>query len=293
MLKRFNRAMDHEYFSYIMVNENILELFKVLSAIPASKSCASCKKPMIISKSERHNIGFLWRCTKCKKDRNILSDCSLDGTKISPFVFLKFAFYFFNKNNFTANYVMQNTGIGEEMYKVLLGLFRKKISEFIESNKRQLGGVLKEVQIDETFWAKRKYGVGDVGKSFWVFGAIEFKTGYCYIQKVENRKSTTLLPIINNEIKKKSYVVSDKWAVYKRITDRFTDSVCHKHYFVDPETRANTQKIENLWMHLKKIKHYSFGISLDTIPEHLNVFMFFRNFKDIEFAEFLEIVLIK
>ncbi|KAG0429356.1 hypothetical protein DMUE_5745, partial [Dictyocoela muelleri] len=77
----------------------------------------------------------------------------------------------------------------------------------------------------------------------------------------------------------------------KKINDRYTDIVFHKHYFVDPVTKANTQKIENPWMHLKKIKHYSYGISIDIFPDHLNVFMFFKNLKDIEFSEFLELIL--
>ncbi|KAG0426834.1 hypothetical protein DMUE_5944 [Dictyocoela muelleri] len=99
------------------------------------------------------------------------------------------------------------------------------------------------------------------------------------------------MPLIERHIRNKSYVVSDKWAVYKNIQDRYTDSVNHSRFFVDPITKANTQKIENLWMHMKKIKHYSYGVKLDAIQDHLNVFMFFQNYKDIEFSEFLMIIL--
>ncbi|KAG0441796.1 hypothetical protein DMUE_0784 [Dictyocoela muelleri] len=186
---------------------------------------------------------------------------------------------------------MQNCEIGEDMYRNLLQLFREKISLYVRANQRPLGNVLKEVQIDETYWAKRKYGVGDIGKPVWVWGAVEYKTGYCYCQVVENRDAKNLLPLIDKYIKKKSYIVSDKWSVYKKIQDKYTDSVNHKHFFVDPVTKANTQMIENLWLHLKKIKHYSYGVSLDTLPDHLNVFMFFRNYKNIEFSEFLMIIL--
>ncbi|KAG0435074.1 hypothetical protein DMUE_4901 [Dictyocoela muelleri] len=188
---------------------------------------------------------------------------------------------------------MENTGIGEDMYKKLISLFRVKISSFVKSNKRKLGGTLNEVQIDETFWARQKYGYGDPGIATWIFGAIEYETGYCYVEQVKDRKKSTLLPIISREISDKSYVISDRWPAYNAIPNKFRDSVCHKYNFVDPETRADKQKIENLWMHMKKIKHYSYGISLKTLPDHLNVFMFFRNYKDLKLSNFLEIIVIK
>ncbi|KAG0434940.1 hypothetical protein DMUE_4965 [Dictyocoela muelleri] len=287
MLKRINRAKDHEFFSYISQNKNIVTMLQFLEIIPEEKHCGLCKKAMKIKENTRYNIGCAWKCPKCKRRVNIIDDCSLRGTKISPFVFLKFAFYFFNKNNFTAKYVMENCGIGEEMYARILSLIRSKISEYVLINRRQMGGISKEVQIDETFWARRKYGVGDIGKAVWIFGGVEFKTGYCYCEVVEKRDISTLHPIIKSQIKPKSYVVSDKWRAYNDLENMLQDSVSHKHYFVDPESKANTQSIENLWLHLKKIKHFSYGISLKTLPDHLNIFMFFRNHKDVEFVDFL------
>ncbi|KAG0436368.1 hypothetical protein DMUE_4260 [Dictyocoela muelleri] len=104
-------------------------------------------------------------------------------------------------------------------------------------------------------------------------------------------KKSTLLPIISREICDKSYVISDRWPPYDAIPNKFRDSVCHKYNFVNPETRADTQMIENFWVRLQKIKHYSYGISLKTLPDHLNVFMFFRNYKNLKLLNFLEIIL--
>ncbi|KAG0437649.1 hypothetical protein DMUE_3569 [Dictyocoela muelleri] len=105
------------------------------------------------------------------------------------------------------------------------------------------------------------------------------KSDYCYVDVVRDRKIYTLLPIIQIEIKSKSYIVSDKRSAYNNFNNCFQDQVNQSEYFVDHITKAHTQKIENLWMHLKKIKHYSYGINIDTLPDHLNVLMFFRNFK--------------
>ncbi|KAG0426833.1 hypothetical protein DMUE_5945 [Dictyocoela muelleri] len=155
MLKRLNRAPDHEFFSYISLNENVLEFLIILEAIPSSKVCIKCDKNMIIKQNEKYTFKYCWKCSKCKKTINILNDCVLGGKKIPPFIFFKFAFYFFNRNNFTADYIQTNCEIGEEKYKILLKIFRDKISQYIHQNWRPLGNVLKEVQIDETFWAKR------------------------------------------------------------------------------------------------------------------------------------------
>ncbi|KAG0436521.1 hypothetical protein DMUE_4184 [Dictyocoela muelleri] len=186
---------------------------------------------------------------------------------------------------------MRNTKIGEEMYVSILSIFRKKISNYVNQNRRKLGGILKEIQIDETFWAKRKYNVGYVRISVRIWGCIEFKTRYCYCQVVDDRKATTLLPKINQQIEKKSYIVSDKWAAYNRIQNAYHEAVNHTYNFVDQITKANTRKIENLWLHLKKIKHFSYRISIDTLSDHLNIFMFFfKNYKNIELVDFLTIL---
>ncbi|KAG0423775.1 hypothetical protein DMUE_6127 [Dictyocoela muelleri] len=93
---------------------------------------------MKIKNNVRYNIGFV---CKCKCVTNLLIESILAGTKISPFVFLKFAFYFSQKVHLTKEYVMVNCGIGEEMYAHILLIFRKRISEYLIKEKRQLGGV--------------------------------------------------------------------------------------------------------------------------------------------------------
>ncbi|KAG0441675.1 hypothetical protein DMUE_0869 [Dictyocoela muelleri] len=111
-----------------------------------------------------------------------------------------------------------------------------------------LGGVLKEVQIDESFWTRRQYGLGILGETVWIWAPLRKKTGYCYLQHVKNRDVHTLLSLIHQNIKPRSCVVSDKWSAYNKIIKYFQDSVCHKYNFIEPETKENTQCIENLWL---------------------------------------------
>ncbi|KAG0438438.1 hypothetical protein DMUE_3088 [Dictyocoela muelleri] len=160
MLNRLNYMTDYEYHLFISENKNILDLFRAIGSIPCSKKCVNCKKPIEIKKCAKYNIEMAWKFSKCKRYTNLMADCELRNSKIDPFIFLRFAFYFYNRNHFSADYIMKNCKICEDMYKTQLSLFRTKIGKYVEEKKRMLGGVLKEVQIDESFWARRKYTMG-------------------------------------------------------------------------------------------------------------------------------------
>lgn len=65
-----------------------------------------------------------------------------------------------------------------------------------------MGGILKEVQIDEIFSVQKKYSFGDIYKYIWIFGGVEFKTGYCYCEFVKKKSPiSTLHPIMKSQIK--------------------------------------------------------------------------------------------
>ncbi|KAG0439780.1 hypothetical protein DMUE_2193 [Dictyocoela muelleri] len=105
----------------------------------------------------------------------------------------------------------------------------------------------------------------------------------------QKRDAETLIPIIKDNIEDKSYVVSEKWAAYKK-AGYFKDSVCHKYNFVDPNTKP-TLNVLKIFEPILKIKQYSYVIRPYTITDHLNVFIFFRSHKNIEFGEFIDIIL--
>ncbi|KAG0430493.1 hypothetical protein DMUE_5658, partial [Dictyocoela muelleri] len=111
MLNRLNYMTDYELHIFISENKNILELFQSIEAIPYSKKCGNCKKQMEIKKCSKYNIKMAWKCSKCKRYTNLMADCELRNSKIEPFIFLRFAFYFYNRNHFTADYIMKNCKI--------------------------------------------------------------------------------------------------------------------------------------------------------------------------------------
>ena len=68
--------------------------------------------------------------------------------------------------------------------------------------------------------AKPKYNRG--GRLFrrrqWVFGGVCSLTGDGFLIPVPNRKASTLLPLIVNNIAAGSIIMSDEWRAYSRIT---------------------------------------------------------------------------
>lgn len=54
-------------------------------------------------------------------------------------------------------------------------------------------------------------------------------------------------------------------------------TVNHSKNFVDPNTGANTQRIERLWRELKKINRRYEGIPRDSVQSHLAEFIWRRN----------------
>ncbi|KAG0442700.1 hypothetical protein DMUE_0072 [Dictyocoela muelleri] len=109
---------------------------------------------MRIKNCGKYYLCKAWKCSKCKNTHSLLEDCSLSEIKATPFVFLKFDFIFFKKVHFTSKYVMEKCRIRELIYSKLIKFFRNKISNFVKLNERQLGGNLKEIQIDKNFGQK-------------------------------------------------------------------------------------------------------------------------------------------
>lgn len=123
-------------------------------------------------------------------------------------------------------------------------------------NKGKLGSRGEIIEIDESYFMKRKYGKGRLRKGTWVFGAIERngrKRSKVFI--VKNRDANSLTSIILKHISlRSSMLISDGWKSYNYLRGLGYNhkEVNHSKNFVDPNNpEIHTQNIESLWARLK------------------------------------------
>ena len=71
---------------------------------------------------------------------------------------------------------------------------------------------------------------------------------------VDRRDRKTLLPIIRRHIRLGTTIRSDEWAAYTGLgrLGYINETVNHSQNFVDPNTGANTQRIEAQWGFIKQ-----------------------------------------
>lgn len=116
------------------------------------------------------------------------------------------------------------------------------------------------VEMDESKFAKIKYGYGHPVSAGWVFGFIERKRGHIpgkfVAFAVENRDAATLEAIYSQYIRPGSAVFTDMWKGYRTwvmnemaITHR---TVNHSLFYKCPVTDVHTNTIEGMWNAVKK-----------------------------------------
>ena len=126
-------------------------------------------------------------------------------------------------------------------------------------NQEPVGGDGVVVEIDETFFVKRKYERGRPLSSVWLFGGIERVSKKLFIipllDENRDRSAETLIPLIKKYILPGSVIVSDGWKAYSSLRNEgYTHWVInHSEHFVDPENPdIHTQNIERLWRDIKE-----------------------------------------
>lgn len=133
--------------------------------------------------------------------------------------------------------------------------FRETLSTYMVHHPLVLGGIGRQVQIDESYFGgRRKYNrgrlVGAVERP-WILGLMDSVSKKVVLKIVPNRSNETLLPLIERHVAPGTHIITDGWQGYNTIThsqNNYTHtSVNHKENFVDPDTGVHTQGIENFW----------------------------------------------
>ena len=152
-----------------------------------------------------------------------------------------------------------------------------------------IGGPGTTVEIDESKFGKMKYHRGRKIEGKWVFGGLCRETKACFLVPVERRDKETLLPIIRAQILPGTRVMSDLWRSYDCLKDEGYEhlTVNHSLNFVDPDTGAHTQGIENTWWGVKR-SYPRTGTSKELLERYLQEFLWRKRYGENPFGNILK-----
>ena len=128
----------------------------------------------------------------------------------------------------------------------------------------------------------RRLNCGDRENGPWVFGMAEVNSRKIKLFYVEDRKESTLLPILLKHVHPKTTIWSDEWKAYVNLQNYLEkhETVCHSENFIGPETDTNTQLIECPWSHTKlNIMKNKRGTNITLLQSHLSFFCFQYRYK--------------
>ena len=92
-----------------------------------------------------------------------------------------------------------------------------------------------------------------------------------FLVQVPHPSTTTLILLVQENVRLGTTIISDEWAVYNALPQYGYQhhTVNHSQNFVNPETGAHTQNVECMWSHAEaKLKRMR-GTALDMVGSYL------------------------
>ena len=259
--------------------EDQIDFLKSKSLLAKSASCISCGTIMEWKKRANINDGYTWRCTNsnCRKMLSIRHKSFFEKSKLSLKTWLQLLQAWSSEDPVTG--IKENIDVSERVAIDAYHFLRDICSWKLLQSPIELGGPGKTVQIDESlFKHKPKYhrGTGPQTEK-WVFGIVDtsYQPALGYMELVDQRDASTLLPIIMAHVLPGTTIHSDEWRAYSSLASHgFTHStVNHSLNFVDPISGTHTQHVESYWSRAKRKLRRMHGTSDKLLPSYLDEFM--------------------
>ncbi|KAI4293528.1 hypothetical protein PAPHI01_2802, partial [Pancytospora philotis] len=246
----FKRVKNYEIRTIDDVLHYVEKPRLVIRLVP----CTKCRRPM--RKKNETAVLIDYQCNRCTTFKRLFKIQSAFNTNLSIPQLLRFLVYFtLNINNDAIEDLLE---VSKGTVNMLVVTTQSLIQHKLAAAPVRLGGPGRCVQMDESYFGKRKYNTGRLRRYVWVFGAIDVTSREFMMHSVPNRKCESIGPLIKEYVLRDSTVHTDKYATYLSFfsrTDEYEHGyVNHKLHFVDPETGIHTQHIENLWGQFKKFK---------------------------------------
>lgn len=286
--------MNYEDLILLLYDDQKLEEFCTKYGMIKKTLCSGCRTQMRVGTNKRSKNGLLFRCKRCKKEKNILSGQYKLFSNYNLKTIIKGIYLFFYEMDSVENLKRELLLKSENAALKIKARCRQFCVEFFLNKKKKIGGQGKQIQIDETLVFKRKNNKGRVHKPLWVVGGICENTNNFFLAIVKNRSTKEIRQVLQQNVKSGSVIKTDMWRSYKKACKSLKNTthctVNHKKNFVDPVSKVHTQKIEALWSVFKgwlRKRQYNKSSRKNLI---MNISEFFLKQKVGSFVEFLLLI---
>lgn len=212
----------------------------------------------------RFNSGKLYKCKDCRKQFTVRIGTIFEDSRL-PLQKWFLAIYLLtsHKKGVSSIQIGKHLGITQKSAWFVLQRIRYAVNT--RSFKKPLEGVIEH---DESYYGgkrKGKRGRGAENKTA-IFGSMQ-RQGDIRVEPVENVKSRTLMPIIRQNVKIGSTVMTDEFLSYNHLTQEG-----YNHHTVNHGSKeyvrgdVHVNNIESFWSHLKRGIN---GIYLHVSKKHL------------------------
>uniref|UniRef100_A0A2A4JDY6 ISXO2-like transposase domain-containing protein n=1 Tax=Heliothis virescens TaxID=7102 RepID=A0A2A4JDY6_HELVI len=262
------------YAAAICSEERAIEAAKRWLLIPSqTPRCPSCGRPMNAETNTNYKLGFRWRCRRagCNIIRSPLKGTFFERSNVS----IRLLLHFFRRDK--VSQAARDVGVTRKT-AIQIYHYLREVCEVAEAHDRDMiGGDNDIVEVDETHLYTNKYHRGRLlQRQTWSFGCISRLTKKIHVELILNKNRATLDPIIQQNVRQNSYIMSDQHRAYMgvhlRLGMRGHSSVNHSQQFtagtvnipVDPSLgipvpgssnvrcKVHTNTIERQWLELKR-----------------------------------------
>ena len=245
--------------------------------------CANCIRPMTLNL--RPTKGDRWRCSVrgCRREIGLRKNTWLEYSNL-PYRTIVLFLYGWSKEMTSVLFCEHELGIRKTTVIDWNNFLREVCAAELLAHPVVIGGPGRVVEVDEALFSHRKNHQGRVLPQQWVFGGIDRQSRECFMYTVPDRSGPTLLPIIQQVIAPGTTIMSDMWAAYGGINAMgFAHlQVNHTYNFIDPQTGAHTQNIENSWKNTKQRNKRQHGTHRTMLDSYLCEWMWRQRFRNVD-----------